>query len=148
MIIQCTSCSRKFLVKDQDIPAEGRTVQCGFCSVTWHQKPIINNPTTNIKKTISPSFIDNEDAVSQVFPVVKASDGNTYKFLGSQWAKMLPDGTTGLFAKKIIGAELNKRIGREKKKVTKKRKKKIKEVNPSSAGLLPNKQLPKIARTR
>ena len=37
MIIQCESCSRKFIVKDSDIPKEGRTVQCGYCSVTWHQ---------------------------------------------------------------------------------------------------------------
>ena len=40
MIIQCKSCSRKFIVKDKDIPSEGRTVQCGYCSVSWHQKPI------------------------------------------------------------------------------------------------------------
>ena len=39
MIIQCESCSRKFVVKDMDIPSEGRVVQCGYCSVTWHQMP-------------------------------------------------------------------------------------------------------------
>ena len=39
MIIQCESCSRKFVVKDRDIPEDGRTVQCGYCSVTWHQMP-------------------------------------------------------------------------------------------------------------
>ena len=37
MIIQCGSCSRKFIVKDIDIPVKGRMVQCGYCSVTWHQ---------------------------------------------------------------------------------------------------------------
>ena len=40
MIIQCQSCLRKFVVKDSDIPEEGRTVQCGYCSVTWHQLPV------------------------------------------------------------------------------------------------------------
>ena len=40
MIIQCQSCSRKFLVRDIDIPKKGREVQCGYCSVTWHQMPI------------------------------------------------------------------------------------------------------------
>ena len=40
MIIQCESCSRKFVVKDKDIPEEGRVVKCGYCSVTWHQMPI------------------------------------------------------------------------------------------------------------
>ncbi len=39
MIIQCESCSRKFVVKDNDIPEKGRTVQCGYCSATWHQMP-------------------------------------------------------------------------------------------------------------
>ena len=31
MIIQCKSCSRKFMVKDRDIPESGRVVQCGYC---------------------------------------------------------------------------------------------------------------------
>ena len=39
MIIQCQSCSRKFIAKDSDIPNQGRMVQCGYCSVTWHQMP-------------------------------------------------------------------------------------------------------------
>ena len=41
MIIKCESCSRKFVVKDKDIPDEGRTVQCGYCSVTWHQMHLL-----------------------------------------------------------------------------------------------------------
>ena len=32
MIIQCGNCSRKFSVKDEDIPKEGRMVQCSNCS--------------------------------------------------------------------------------------------------------------------
>jgi predicted Zn finger-like uncharacterized protein len=50
MIIQCESCSRKFVVKDGDIPEEGRTVQCGYCSVTWHQMPVSLSPK-NVKQT-------------------------------------------------------------------------------------------------
>ena len=53
MIIQCQSCSRKFVVKDSDIPKEGRTVQCGYCSVTWNQKPISTQPRTTKKSEIS-----------------------------------------------------------------------------------------------
>jgi len=136
MIIQCTSCSRKFVVKDSDIPAEGRAVQCSFCSVTWHQKPIISRPTSNIKKTKPSISAKNKDAISQTSTILKASDGKTYKFLGSQWAEVLPNNKTGLFAKKIIGKELNKRIGRKVKSVTKK-KKRSKEFDPSaeSSGL-------------
>ena len=62
MIIQCESCSRKFVVKDNDIPEEGRMVQCGYCSVTWHQMPVlvttkfaqesnIENPIEEIKES-------------------------------------------------------------------------------------------------
>ena len=40
MIIQCQSCLRKFIVKDSDIPQEGKNVQCGYCSVMWHQLPV------------------------------------------------------------------------------------------------------------
>ena len=40
MIIQCESCSRKFVLNDTLIPKKGRMVQCGYCSVTWHQMPV------------------------------------------------------------------------------------------------------------
>ena len=52
MIIQCQSCSRKFVVKDNDIPEQGRTVKCGYCSVTWHQMPVLVTKKEIIKKTI------------------------------------------------------------------------------------------------
>ena len=126
MIIQCESCSRKFVVKDIDIPEEGRTVQCGYCSVTWHQMPV-SIPTesekqSNIKKPIA--------EISEGLSVdkIKASDGKTYKFLGSQWAELLPSGKTGLFAKRKIGKELDKLTGRKEKGTTRRRQKKIKEV--------------------
>jgi len=98
MIIQCKSCSRKFVAKDRDIPKEGRLVQCGYCSVTWHQMPF-SIPTkklhqSNIEKPIK----ETNEGLS--VDKIKASDGKTYKFLGSQWAELLPSGKTGLFAKK------------------------------------------------
>ena len=149
MIIQCKSCSRKFVVKDKDIPKEGRSVQCGYCSVTWHQMPAItsgkilklaaaNKPSKNIKESLSVEEI-------------KASDGKTYKFLGSQWAQLLPSGKTGLFAKKKIGKELDKLTGR--KSTVQKRHKKNKEfkidsiektIDPSSESLDNKKQVPNI----
>ena len=119
MIIQCQSCSRKFIVKDKDIPEEGRAVQCGYCSVTWHQMPfkIPTKPveSTDINETLS---VDK----------IRASDGKTYKFLGSQWVQLLPSGKTGLFAKRKIGKELDKQTGRKVKGAVKKRQKKIREV--------------------
>ena len=131
MIIQCESCSRKYVVKDIDIPKQGRTVQCGYCSVSWHQMPIIvtvKKNEVNENKNITPNDI-------------KASDGKTYRFLGSQWAQVLSSGKTGIFAKKKIGQELNKKIGRKVEKITTKKKQKI---NPSLEVIDNSKLLPDI----
>ncbi len=97
MIVLCQSCSRKFIVKDSDISEKGRNVQCGYCSAVWHQMPnLLEAKKIKTKKTISekkePLSVDS----------IKASDGRTYKFLGSQWAQLLPSGKTGIFAKKKI----------------------------------------------
>ena len=163
MIIQCESCSRKFIAEDSDIPEEGRMVQCGYCSVTWHQMPAsvptkildrenINEPAKEIDEGLS---VDK----------IKASDGKTYKFLGSQWAQLLPSGKTGLFAKKKIGKELDKLTGR--KSTVQKRRKKTREleidtiekvidpssgsqdeVDPSSENLGDEKQVPDIEQPK
>jgi len=139
MIIQCESCSRKFVVKDSDIPKEGRTVQCGYCSVTWHQMPV-TMPTRTVKKPqISKPVVESDESPS--VDSIKASDGKTYRFLGSQWAELLPSGKTGLFARKKISRELDEITGRKELKVTRKRKKKLEEVDPSSGGLDSEKQL-------
>ena len=143
MIIQCGSCSRKFVIKDSDIPDEGRVVQCGYCSVTWHQIPVsaLNETVeSDINETLS---IDK----------IRASDGKAYKFLGSQWAELLPSGKTGLFAKRKIGKELDKLTGRKEKKTIRKRQKKIREleidtiekvIDPSFGAQDNEKQLPDI----
>jgi len=139
MIIQCESCSRKFIVKDSDIPKDGRTVQCGYCSVTWHQMPV-TTPTRAIKKPqISKPVVESDESPS--VDSIKASDGKTYRFLGSQWAELLPSGKTGLFARKKISRELDEITGRKEIKVTRKRKKKLEEVDPSSGDLDSEKQL-------
>ena len=133
MIIQCKSCSRKFIAKDRDIPVTGRMVQCGYCSVTWHQVPTSTPIKTVKQKSINkPSAEMNEDLSVDA---IKASDGKTYKFLGSQWAQLFPSGKTGLFAKRKIGKELDKLTGRERKSATKRGKKIKKEVDPSSGSL-------------
>ena len=98
MIIQCENCSKKFIAKDSDIPQEGRMVQCGYCSVTWHQMPV-SIPTKILKKTdVNEPTEETDESLS--VDSIQASDGKKYKFLGSQWAELLPSGKTGLFAKK------------------------------------------------
>jgi len=140
MIIQCESCSKKFIVKDSDIPKEGRNVQCGYCSFTWHQKSTsVPNKTMKLTKTLGSSKKTNE---SLSVDSIKASDGKTYKFLGSQWAELLPSGKTGLFAKKKIGKELDKITGRKIEPISKKKGKK--ELDPSSQSINDKEKLPDI----
>jgi len=146
MIIQCSSCSRKFIVKDSDITSRGRMVQCGYCSVTWHQMPI----STPIKPTKQESINKPATKINEDLSVdaIKASDGKTYKFLGSQWAQLLPSGKTGLFAKRKIGKELDKLTGRKRESATKREKKIKKEMDPSSGSLDSEKQLPDVYKPK
>ena len=121
MIIQCESCSRKFLVKDEDIPKEGRMVQCGYCSQKWFQALI--KTQSSIKSDIDKNVSKKE---------FEASDGRVYRFMGSQWAEVLRSGKTGLLAKRTIGAELNRRAGIAKPKKTRKRAKQNEEIEIES----------------
>jgi hypothetical protein len=98
-------------------------VKCGFCSVTWHQMPV-NISSKKITESINKNLSIEE---------VKASDGKIYKFIGNQWAVLLPSGKTGLFAKKKIGKELDSLTGRIVKKNIKKKQNANKEVNPSES---------------
>ena len=121
MIIQCESCSRKFVVKDEDIPKEGRMVQCSNCSQEWFQVPveIQSSITSDIDKKVSKKEFE-------------ASDGRVYRFMGSQWAEKLGSGKTGLLAKRTIGAELNRRAGIATPKKSRKRVKKNVEMEIES----------------
>ena len=130
MIIQCESCSKKFIAKDSDIPKEGRIVQCGYCSVTWHQMPVLESTKILERTNINEPTEEIDEGLS--VDKIKASDGKTYKFLGSQWAQLLPSGKTGLFAKKKIGKELDKLTGRKRESIVQKRQKKIREFKIDS----------------
>ena len=109
MIIKCKNCHKKFKVKDNDIPDKGRTVQCGNCSTQWLQLPITPSVTSGDL---------NVDEVIQDFPKNEftPSDGKKYKFLGSQWAEVLPSGKIGRLARKKISAELNELAGKKPQK--------------------------------
>ena len=146
MIVQCESCSRKFVVNDNDIPNEGRTVQCGYCSVTWHQMPVSTLTRTAKKPKISKPVTGTDESPS--IDSIEASNGKTYRFLGNQWAELLPSGKTGLFARKKISQELDEITGRKENKITRKRKKKLEEVDPSSESLDETKQLPGVYKPK
>ena len=110
MIVECKNCLKKFAVKDSDIPSRGRTVQCGNCSRRWLQMPIHSAVTTDnldvekksskISSSVAADNLDVDDDSSQDLSKNEfmASDGKKYKFLGSQWAEMLPSGKSGRLA--------------------------------------------------
>ena len=144
MIIQCESCARKYIVKDIDIPNEGRAVKCGYCSVTWYQMPTSRkaSETQKQKKTEPPKkVITRKPQNISSFDGLEASDGKVYKFLGSQWAQLLPSGKTGLFARKAIAQELNKIVGRRKNK-------KLDDVDPALESRNDENNLPDIYKEK
>ena len=146
MIIECENCSRKFVVKDNDIPNEGRIVQCGYCSSTWHQMPVSSPTKVKVKPIIAKNIVVTDESPS--VDSIKASDGKTYRFLGNQWAELLSSGKTGLFARRKISQELDEITGRKDKKITRKKKKKLEEVDPSSGSFDSEKQLPDVYKPR
>ena len=111
MIIECKNCSKQFNVSDSDIPKKGRLVQCGNCSTQWFYMPF---------QTSVEDIDTTKDAYTSPREII-ASDGKSYKFLGNQWAELLPSGKTGRLAKKIIARELDKFAGIKKKETTKKK---------------------------
>lgn len=146
MIIECGSCSRKFVVRDNAIPNEGRIVQCGYCSITWHQMPVSSPTKIEVKPIIAENIAVTDESPS--VDSIKASNGKTYRFLGNQWAELLPSGKTGLFARKKISQELDEITGRKEKKITRKKRKKLEEVDPSSGSFDSEKGLPDVYKPR
>ena len=146
MIIECGSCSRKFVVRDNDIPNEGRIVQCGYCSITWHQMPVSSPTKVEVKPIIAKNIAVTDESPS--VDSIKASNGKTYRFLGNQWAELLPSGKTGLFARRKISQELDEITGRKEKKITRKKKKKLEEVDPSSGSFDSEKRLPDVYKSK
>ena len=140
MIIECKNCLKKFTVSDSDIPIKGRTVQCGNCSTQWLQMPIttsvkiddlnvddVDQEPSKISSTVTTETLDVDQDLSKNEFV--ASDGKNYKFLGSQWAQVLPSGKTGRLARKKISTELNRLTGKEQVKKNKTINKSNQSVN-------------------
>ena len=112
MIIECKNCLKKFTVRDSDIPIQGRVVQCSNCSSQWQQMPITPSVTT---ANLDVDKLDQNRSKNEFM----ASDGKNYKFLGNQWAQILPSGKTGRLARKKISQELNKLAGKKQVKNSK-----------------------------
>jgi predicted Zn finger-like uncharacterized protein len=146
MIIQCKSCLKKFIVKDINIPKNGRMVKCGYCSVSWHQMPILLKTEEEKKSNVIKTNEDVDESPS--VDKIKASDGKTYRFLGSQWVELFSSGKTGLFARNKISQELDEVTGRKQVKNNRKKQKKIEEMDPSSVNLENSVKLPDVYKPK
>ena len=69
MILSCNSCEKKFVVPDQAITANGRTVQCGSCGNKWKQFPI----KRQANKTVSDKKINTKKIVNLAKPTAPKS---------------------------------------------------------------------------
>ena len=87
----------------------------------------------------------NEHKYGSSIDGVEASDGRIYKFLGNQWAQLLPSGKTGLFAKKTISQELNEIVKRKTNNIN---NNKISEVDPSLENMGGENNLPDIYKEK
>jgi len=108
--------------------------------------PIVAATRTIKKAKVTKPIVETDETPS--IDSIKASDGKTYRFLGSQWAELLSSGKTGLFARRKISQELDEITGRKEKKIVKKRQKKLEEVDPSSESLISEKQSPDIYKQK
>jgi len=146
MIIECKNCLKKFVIRDSDITINGRIVKCGNCSSQWLQKPIAspvktkNLDTDKVTSEINLT-VTNDDLIKDKELLKKeltASDGKNYKFLGNQWAEILPSGKSGRLARKKISNELNKLVGRKivnKKKIANKSKQLSNQYQENQKGM-------------
>ena len=95
MIIQCENCARKFQVKDEDVPKEGRMVQCSNCSQKWFQTSIkvkapVKRKRKRVKKKIGEVEINSiqkiidpssEDSVTEIYKPKRGLSFFGYIFL-------------------------------------------------------------------
>jgi predicted Zn finger-like uncharacterized protein len=66
MILNCSSCGKKFVVADQAITANGRLVQCGACGNKWKQFPIKNETKTAQSETGEQKIITQTRQIKQL----------------------------------------------------------------------------------
>ena len=65
MILECKSCSKKFLVPDSAITSKGRLVQCSSCGNKWTQFPVKKVSTIEPKKIKSPTKVEKENKIQK-----------------------------------------------------------------------------------
>ena len=74
MIITCEKCSKKFNIRDDLIPKDGREVQCGSCKHIWFF--ISENETFNLKDETKENTVSDEPIEAKEPIQIKSSNTN------------------------------------------------------------------------
>ncbi len=86
MIIQCIKCSKKFEVRSDLIPQNGRTIQCGSCNHIWFFKfeeqniSIDNNQTSHIENTKTQEITDKKELQKKIDKIINTKDTALVKY--------------------------------------------------------------------
>ena len=75
MIISCTSCNKKFEIKDDLIPEKGRLLVCGSCNNQWFFKKD-NTTTFSIKTDLNKNKEENISVKLRENPSTELSETN------------------------------------------------------------------------
>ena len=86
MIIQCIKCSKKFVVRSDLIPQNGRTIQCGSCDHIWFFKfeeqnvSIDNNQTSHLDNTKTQEIKDKKELQKKIDKIINTKDTALVKY--------------------------------------------------------------------
>ena len=87
MIIQCIKCSKKFEVRSDLIPQNGRTIQCGSCNHIWFFKfeeqnnvAIDNNQTSPLENTKTQEITDKKELQKKIDKIINTKDTAIVKY--------------------------------------------------------------------
>lgn len=83
MIIECIKCSKKFEVKSDLIPSNGRTIQCGSCNHIWFFKNEIitkNLKNDTNKKVKLKTDVSNQNTEKKIDKIINKKNKALVEF--------------------------------------------------------------------
>ena len=86
MIIQCIKCSKKFEVRSDLIPQNGRTIQCGSCNHIWFFKfeeqnvALDNGQGSHLKNTKTQKITDKKQLQKKIDKIINTKETALVKY--------------------------------------------------------------------